>query len=122
MAEARRAAGDDTASRLATLSASLGQALQELPREDLPTFFAELERLRRTAELRLHPSAGPTDPPFGLPHLLDAKQTAAILAVDTATVYRMAKGALRSAVVEIGEGTLRFEASGLRRFIEARRR
>jgi hypothetical protein len=51
-----------------------------------------------------------------------AEQVADRLQVSEAQVYRFAKTALRSAAVEVGPGTLRFDPDRLARFIEARRR
>lgn len=54
--------------------------------------------------------------------LLTAAQVAGRLQVSEAQVYRLAKTALRSAAVEVGLETLRFDPDQLARFIEARRR
>jgi len=58
----------------------------------------------------------------GLRPLLTSEQVAEILGVSVEQVYRLAKGQLRAAAVEVGEGTLRFDVGRVERFIEARRR
>jgi hypothetical protein len=86
----------------------------------LPEFLAEVERAKWTARLRIAaarpPATGWREP------LLTAEQVAGRLQVSEAQVYRLAKTALRSAAVEVGPGTLRFDPDRLARFIGSRRR
>jgi hypothetical protein len=99
--------------------AGLARLAEEVPVENLPGFFAELERARWTAQLRLHAPA----PTLDARPLLAVEDVARLLGeISEAQVYRLAKGALRSAAVEVGQGTLRFDPGGVERFIEARRR
>ncbi len=58
----------------------------------------------------------------GRESLLTAEQARVGFKVSEAQVYRLAKTALRSAAVEVGPGTLRFDPDRLARFIEVRRR
>jgi hypothetical protein len=108
------------AERVHQLARALQDELSTLRRSDLPVFFAAVEELRRRAELQLS-LAGET-PVVRIPRLLDAKATAAMLGVDVVTIYRMARTSLRSAAVQLAEGTLRFDEDRLRSFIESRRR
>lgn len=108
-----------TSADLAAVYAGLLRLADEIPVEDLPGFFAELERARWTAQLRLQAPATQSGPR----PLLSVEETARLLGgISEAQVYRMAKGALRAAAVEVGEGTLRFDPERVGRFIEARRR
>lgn len=95
---------------------------EEVPPGDLPSFFAELERARWTAQLRnealLRAAPEKRDPR----RLLTAEELAETLRVSTGQIYRMAKGALRSAAVEVAEGTLRFDSERVARFLESRLR
>ncbi len=105
--------------RLASLLRELEAIAGEVPIESLPSFFGGLERARWVAQLRIStaPLSGRTAEP-----LLTVEQLCARFGVSKAQVYRLAKTHLRSAVVEVGEGTLRFDPDRLERFIEARRR
>jgi len=104
----------------ATVYAGLAHLAETIASEDLPGFFAELERARWTARLRLQTPATTTNGPRPL---LTVEETSRLLGgISEAQVYRMAKAALRSAAVEVGEGTLRFDPAQVERFIEARRR
>jgi hypothetical protein len=100
------------------LYAALRDFAAEVSAGDLPEFLAELERAKWTARLRVaavrQPATGGREP------LLTAEQVAARLQVSEAQVYRLAKAALRSAAVEVGPGTLRFDPDRLARFIEAK--
>ena len=58
--------------------------------------------------------------PFGEP-LVDAATVAAYLAVDTATVYRLAKGAHLPAI-EVAPRVLRFRPDDVRTFLDRRTR
>lgn len=81
--------------------------------------FVGLERARWTAQARfLRPAADSG----ALPPLLTAEQVAEVLGVSVEQIYRLAKRQLRSAAVEVGEGTLRFDPARVARFIEVRRR
>jgi hypothetical protein len=103
----------------AAVYAGLARLAEAIPSEDLPGFFGELERARWTAQLRLQAAASPGSPR----PLLTVEEISRLLGgVSEAQVYRMAKGALRSAAVDVGEGTLRFDPGRVDRFIEARRR
>lgn len=103
----------------AAVYAGLLRLAEEIATENPPDFFAELERARWTAQLRLQVPATLSGPR----PLLTVGETSRLLGgISEAQVYRMAKGALRSAAVEVGEGTLRFDPQGVERFIEARRR
>ena len=113
------AVSGDPAVNRAAVYAGLLRLAEEVPTEDLPGFFAELERARWTARLRLQTPATAS----GLRSLLTVEETSRLLGgISEAQVYRMAKGALLSAAVDVGEGTLRFDPEGVERFIEARRR
>ncbi len=87
---------------------------------ELPEFLADVERAKWTVQLRLAtvspPATAEREP------LLTAEQAAGRLQVSEGLVYRLAKTALRSAAVEVGPGTLRFDPDRLARFIEGRRR
>lgn len=110
--------GDLSAAR-AAVYAGLLRLAEEIPAGDLPAFFAALEHARWIAQLRLQAPSTPSD---SRP-LLTVEETARLLGgISEAQVYRMAKGALRAAAVEVGEGTLRFDPERVERFIEARRR
>lgn len=103
----------------AVVYAGLLRLAEEIPVEALPGFFAELERASWTARLRLHVPAAANGPHS----LLTVEETAQVLGgISDAQIYRMAKGVLRSAAVDVGEGTLRFDQERIERFIEARRR
>jgi hypothetical protein len=102
------------------LYAALRDLAAEVSAGELPEFLAEVERARWTAQLRV----GAVRPlaTGGRESLLTAEQVADWLQVSEAQVYRLAKTALRSAAVEFGPGTLRFDSARLARFIEGRRR
>jgi hypothetical protein len=103
----------------AAVYAGLARLAESIAAEDLPGFFAEIERARWTARLRLQAQATQNKPRV----LLTVEETSRLLGgVSEGHVYRMAKGPLRSAAVEVGEGTLRFDPERVERFIEARRR
>ena len=102
--------------------AGLRRLAEEIAVEELPGFFAELERAHWAARLRTESSVAAGAVGNGLNPLLTVEQLAEMLQVSTGQVYRMAKGPLRPAAVEIAEGTLRFDPAKLHRFIEARRR
>jgi len=107
--------------RLGVVLGELEALAEQVAREDLPELFAGLERVRWTAELRLSiPPAGAIDE--SPRPLMTAKQLADLLVVSTAEVYRLAKGELRSAAVEVGAGALRFDPRRIEQFLEARRR
>jgi hypothetical protein len=95
---------------------------RELPYEELSGFFAEVERARSTALLRVASRREETTRVSGLKPLLTAETLGAVLGVSEAQIYRLAKGVLRSAAIEVGEGTLRFDPDRIERFIEVRRR
>jgi predicted DNA-binding transcriptional regulator AlpA len=102
------------------LYAALRESAASVSAGDLPEFLAELERAKWTAKLRIATAASPAaerrEP------LLTVEQVAGRVQVSEAQVYRLAKTALLSAAVEIGEGTLRFDPDRLARFIDSRRR
>jgi uncharacterized protein with von Willebrand factor type A (vWA) domain len=108
-----------TASR-EQLYAALRDLADDVSAGELPEFLAEIERARWTAKLRIAAAASPAaerrEP------LLTAEEVAGRLQVSEAQVYRLAKTALRSAAVEVGVGTLRFDPDRLARFIDSRRR
>jgi len=107
-------------SRLAAALRELETVAGEISEESLPDLFAGIERVRWMSQRRI--SAAPPAPSRPAA-LLTADQVATRLGgVSRAQVYRLAKTALRSAVVDVGEGTLRFDADRLARFIESRRR
>jgi hypothetical protein len=106
-------------SETAAVYADLLRLAGEIAVEEIPGFFAELERAGWTARLRLQAPAALS----GSRPLLTVEETARLLGgISEAQVYRMAKGALRSAAINVGEGTLRFDAERMDRFIDARRR
>jgi hypothetical protein len=109
-----------TVGRREQLYAALRDLAAEVSAGDLPEFLAEVERAKWTARLRIAavrlPATGGREP------LLTVEQVAGRLQVSEAQVYRLAKTALRSAAVEIGPGTLRFDPDRLARFIDSRRR
>src|SRR5688572_11385060 len=91
----------------AAVYAGLLRLADEIPVESLAGFFAELERARWTAQLRLQSAAAVSGPR----PLLTVEETSRLLGgISEAQVYRMAKAALRSAAIDVGEGTLRFDA------------
>lgn len=95
----------------------LGQrdSVGELSRYAAPVGAGDGNRLRRRS-LRYRRDSAPRP-------LLTVEQVASLLGgISEAQVYRMAKGALRSAAVDVGEGTLRFDPERIERFVEARRR
>jgi hypothetical protein len=119
----RRALSLDT-SRPATKSreqfyAVLRDLAADVSAGDLPEFLAELERAKWTAALRFVMAKSPAEGPNPL---LTVEQVAGRLRVSEAQVYRLAKTTLRSAVVEVGERTLRFAPDRLARFIDSKRR
>ena len=117
------AVSDPFAPRPAAIYAGLLQMAEDLPSEDLPGFFAELERARWIARLRLEVAGRGAAQDSAPKPLLAVEQVAALLGgISEGQVYRMAKGVLRSAAVDVGEGTLRFDPVQIERFIEARRR
>ena len=107
--------------RLEALLGALATLAGELGREEFPDFFAGLERVRRVAEFLLIPS--PPDLASGaMQPLLSAERLAELFGVSTTQVYRMAKGSLKPAAIDLGVGTLRFDPARIKRFLEARRR
>jgi hypothetical protein len=107
--------------RLEAVLGALEGLVAEFGREELPGLFAGLERVRRVAELRLIPVPPRAGSDAARP-LLTADRLAELLAVSTAQVYRLAKKELRSAAIEVGEETLRFDPARVKRFLESRRR
>ena len=104
--------------RLATVPRELEAIVGQLPIQSLPDVAAGLERIRWTGQLRLLATFESSDRP-----LLTVEQIGVRLGgVSKAQIYRLAKTNLRSAVVEIGEGTLGFDPARVDRFIELRRR
>jgi hypothetical protein len=107
-------------SRREQLYSTLHDLASEVSAGDLPEFLAEVELAKWTVLLRIalirQPATGARE------SLLTAEQVAGRLRVSEAQVYRLAKAGLRSAAVEIGEGTLRFDPDRLARFIDSRRR
>jgi len=107
--------------RLEALLNGLEGLAEEFGLEELPGLFAGLERVRRVAELRLIPLP-PRPDSDAAPPLLTAGQLARLLSVSGAKVYRLAKKELRSATIEVGESSVRFDPVRVKRFLEARRR
>jgi len=115
------APGSDLVARKAEVYTDLSALAQELPLEDLPELAGELARAQAVASLRYSRSGVLQKHAEG--GLLTVEQVAARLGgISEAQVYRLAKTGLRSAAVDVGEGTLRFDPARVDRFIEARRR
>jgi predicted DNA-binding transcriptional regulator AlpA len=111
----------DLIARKAEVYAGLSALAQELPLEDLSELVGELARAQAIASLRYSGSEDRQKRTEG--GLLTVEQVAARLGgISEAQVYRLAKTGLRSAAVDVGEGTLRFDPARVDRFIEARRR
>lgn len=116
---------DTAVARGTELLAALEGIAAEIPIEALPGFFAGLELARWRARLRVlegereASGAAATAAP---PALLRAEQVAGRLNISKADVYRRAKSDLRSTVVDVGPGQVRFDPAQLDRFIRSRRR
>jgi excisionase family DNA binding protein len=104
--------------RLKAVMAEVDALAQELPAEKLPDLFGGLEHGKRVAELRL---ASPLRVPEVNVPLLTVAETADLLKVTKATIYRWTKGKLRNAVVKIGDGSIRLDSKKIQKFIEGSR-
>ena len=112
----------DLGSRFQAVLAELEQIAGEFGREALPDYFAGLEHAKRVGELRLYASVTPASKGGPLPPLLTVDDVADLFVVSTKKIYEMSKGELRSASIQVGDATLRFDPQKIARFIEARRR
>lgn len=107
--------------RLAALG--LDQLAAELPVDELPEFFASIERAKWTARLRLTAgTGGPASTPAAGRPSMTAAEVAALFQIDIATVYRWSRGrgALSGAVRRF-QGVLRFDPAAIDKLKSAER-
>lgn len=103
--------------RLDAILKELEAEARGLTVERVPDLLGELERLKAIGQQRLL-SAAPQGPQDGLLALLTTKRVAELLGVSERQVERLKGAELRSAVVDVSDGTVRFRADRIRRHIE----